>query len=103
MMTPLLPEKGDDIASYQTAQWYRDGLNKPPVLILDRLPNGDCFYLGENGCTIHGRAPWTCRDYDCRAIFRNSDRQGRKLAVKQGRIPKEILDRGRELIEAGRG
>jgi Fe-S-cluster containining protein len=94
MMTILKP---DEVDQYVTALWYRDGLDKPPVTILDRLPNGDCFYLGEQGCTIHDRAPHECRQYDCRAMFRNSDRQGRKLAVKNGVVPKAIFDRGREL------
>lgn len=100
LMTVLHPEKGDDVSSYQTAQWYRDGIDKPPIVILDRLPNGDCFYLGEHGCTIHRRAPISCREFDCRSIFAGSDRPGRRLAAKQGLMPKAIFDRGRELIEA---
>lgn len=98
LMTPLLPEKGDDPSQYQTALWFKDGLGKPPTLILDRLPNGDCVYLGEGGCTIHDRAPWTCRDFDCREVFKNSDRPGRKLAIKNGDMTKEIFARGRELL-----
>lgn len=102
MMTLLRPDKGDDISQYVTAQWYRDGINRPPVMILDRLPNGDCAYLGEHGCTIHDRAPYECRMYDCRELFRNSDRPGRKLAVKNGIVPKAIFERGRELLEMAR-
>ena len=98
MFTMLRPEKGDDVASYVTAQWYRDGIDKPPVTILDRQDNGDCHYLGSEGCLIWDRAPFECRQFDCRAIFRNSDRQGRKLAVKNNVMPKAIFDRGRELL-----
>lgn len=98
MMTPLHPERGDDVTSYQTATLLAPG--KPPMLILDRLPNGDCFYLASDGCTIHDRAPAACKKYDCRQMFRDSDRSGRKLAVKEGRVPKGIFERGRELIEA---
>jgi Fe-S-cluster containining protein len=98
MMTLLRPDKGDDMNQYVTAQWYRDGLDKPPVVILDRLSNGDCVYLGEGGCTIWDRAPYECRMYDCREMFKNSDRPGRKLAVKNGVVPKAIFDRGRELL-----
>ena len=101
MFTILRPDKGDDPAQYTTAKWYRDGLDKPPVIILDRLPNGDCSYLGEQGCTIHARAPYECRMYDCRAMCINSDRAGRKLAVKNGVVPKGIFERGRELIGQG--
>jgi hypothetical protein len=97
MMTPLRPEMGDDASSYQTALWFAPG--RQPVLILDRHPNGDCVYLGEGGCTIHASAPFECRQYDCREIFRNSDRAGRKLAVKEGRVPKGIFERGRELLK----
>ncbi len=98
-MTLLRPDKGDDVNQYVTAQWYRDGLDKPPVVILDRLPNGDCAYLGEHGCLIWDRAPYECRQFDCRAIFKNSDRPGRKLAVKNGIMPKGIFERGRQLLE----
>jgi Fe-S-cluster containining protein len=99
MMTILYPERGDNVSSYDTAKWYRDGLDKPPITILDRLPNGDCSYLGESGCTIHDRAPVMCRVYDCREVFKHSDRAGRKLAVKRGHVPKAIFDRGRELLK----
>lgn len=96
LMTPLLPDRGDDVASYQTAVCFKPG--QAPMLILDRLPNGDCFYLGPHGCTIHERAPHACREFDCRQTFLKSDREGRRLAVKQGRMSKEIFARGRELL-----
>jgi hypothetical protein len=96
-MTPILPERGDDPSQYKTAMCYTPG--KKPYLILDRLPNGDCFYLGPDGCTIWERAPWTCKDFDCRMVFKNSDRIGRKIAIKRGDMSKEIFDRGRELLK----
>lgn len=99
LMTPILPEKGDDPTQYQTATCHTPG--KAPYLILDRKDNGDCFYLGENGCTIWDRAPFACREFDCRNTFKNSDRAGRRLAIKRGDMSKEIFERGRELIEAG--
>jgi Fe-S-cluster containining protein len=94
MMTPILPD--DDAASYQTAMCYSPG--KAPYLILDRRANGDCVYLGEAGCTIHGRAPRACQDYDCRKLFLNSDRAGRRLAIKRGEVDARIFKRGRELL-----
>jgi Fe-S-cluster containining protein len=66
---------------------------------LKRLPNGDCVYLGEKGCTIHGRAPHVCQRFDCRELFTKSDRAGRREAVKSGKLPKALFDRGRELLE----
>jgi hypothetical protein len=95
-MTPILPEKGDDPSQYQTATCYTPG--KAPYMILDRHDNGDCIYLGELGCKIWDRAPWTCKNFDCRDVFKNSDRIGRKIAIKRGDMSKEIFDRGRELL-----
>lgn len=37
--------------------------------MLAHKPNGDCWYLGPDGCTIHGRAPKACRDFDCRKWY----------------------------------
>jgi Fe-S-cluster containining protein len=99
MMTPVLPERGDDPLQYDTALCLTPG--KEPYLILNRQNNGDCIYLGEHGCTIHARAPWVCRTFDCRALFKASDRAGRKQAIKRGDMSKEIFDRGRELLKAG--
>lgn len=101
-MTPLRPEKGDDISQYKTALWLNPS-SGIPMIILDRLPNGDCFYLGPDGCTIHDRAPYECRKFDCRQAFRDSDRAGRRIAIKRGDMKKEIFARGRELIKTGEG
>lgn len=96
MMTPLHPDRGDDVGTYQTATCITPG--KAPYLILDRRDNGDCIYLDEHGCTIWDRAPWVCRTFDCRALFKASDRAGRRLAIKRGDMSKEIFDRGKELL-----
>jgi hypothetical protein len=65
---------------------------------LRRLPNGDCIYLGEHGCTIHGRAPHVCQRFDCRELFLKSDRAGRRQAIKSGKLPKALFDKGREML-----
>jgi len=65
---------------------------------LRRRPNGDCIFLGPGGCTIHGRAPHVCKRFDCRELFLRSDRKGRKKAIKEGKLPKSLFDRGRELL-----
>lgn len=105
MMTPLLPERGDDPRQYRTGVWLKPGdPTHKPTLVLERQPNGDCVYLDPaSGCTIHDRAPWNCREYDCRRMFRQSDRAGRRLAVKRGEVDAAIFARGRELLEAERG
>lgn len=38
--------------------------------MLAHRPNGDCWYLGRSGCTIHDRRPHLCREMDCRNIAR---------------------------------
>jgi hypothetical protein len=67
---------------------------------LKRKPNGDCIYLDERGCSIHGRAPHVCQRFDCRELFLSSDRAGRRQAIRSGKIPKSLFDRGREMVRA---
>ena len=33
---------------------------------LRKRADGSCVHLGENGCTVYGLRPTTCRTYDCR-------------------------------------
>ncbi len=101
LMTPLRPEFGDKIEEYDWARWY-DGDGTFRSFILMRKPNGDCVYLTDAGCSIHDRAPSICREFDCRSAWSNSDRNGRRAAIKEGRLTREIFLRGRELIEAER-
>jgi Fe-S-cluster containining protein len=96
MMTPLYPEHGDKLENYQTITIQPPGME--PMIVLDRYLNGDCVYLGPAGCTIYGKAPYVCRQFDCRKTFLNSTRPGRKKAIKEGSMTKEIFDRGRELV-----
>ena len=35
-------------------------------VLVKRLDNGDCVYLGESGCTIHDDKPLVCQKFDCR-------------------------------------
>lgn len=37
--------------------------------VLRRTADGACVYLGDAGCTIHDRAPYVCRKFDCRVRF----------------------------------
>jgi Fe-S-cluster containining protein len=99
LMVPLHPEHGDDPSSYITATLYAPG--KPPQMILDRHSNGDCVYLNENGCTIHDRAPWVCREFDCRTYFKEKTRNERRELIKKDNLSKGLFDRGKELLECG--
>ena len=57
--------------------------------ILCRQPNGDCIYLQHGKCSIHGRAPKVCRDFDCRDLVRKPN----------PKVPAEVVARGKELLE----
>ena len=61
----LSPEHGDVIDDYLVTP-NRKGIDGPVEWMLGHQLNGDCIYLGNNGCTIHDRAPWACRQFDCR-------------------------------------
>jgi hypothetical protein len=63
-----------------------------------RNPDGSCVYLGDQGCTIHGRAPHVCQRFDCRELFLKSDRAGRRQMIKSGKLPKALFDKGREML-----
>jgi Fe-S-cluster containining protein len=63
----LFPDQGDVIADYDTEilEWPGQG----EVHKLKHKGNGDCSYLGENGCTIYDRRPILCRAFDCRKNY----------------------------------
>lgn len=66
--------------------------------VLRMKENHDCFYLGPEGCTIHDRAPYMCRIFDCREQHRMYTRAQREDLVKQGLLSKDVLRRGAILI-----
>lgn len=86
----LLP--GDDETRY---------LTEPHPLfqgqrMLAHKPNGDCIYLNEFGCGIHGYAPRQCREMDCRVIAsRVTWTQARKIAHFNMRVWR----RGKDLLK----
>lgn len=97
-MVMLMPQDGDDVASYEHEFVELPVIGSGPIL--KRKPNGDCVYLGENGCTIHDRAPIVCRVFDCRgayADFMRRPRAERRRALRDRLVDHEILDVGRRL------
>jgi hypothetical protein len=58
--------------------------------MLCRKPNGDCIYLIDGKCSIHGRAAKVCRDFDCREL----------VGKPRPRVPADVIARGRELLNA---
>ena len=65
-----------------------------------KIVDGGCIYLGEKGCTIHGKAPRICQEFDCRDFWREFltlTRVERRKAVKMGLVKREVLAAGRKL------
>jgi Fe-S-cluster containining protein len=65
------------------------------VHVLLHKPNGDCMYLGTNGCTIYDRAPAVCKSFDCRAMYRMMNKRQRREAMKDSVLRDRIIA-GRE-------
>lgn len=93
----LHPECGDVPAHYDTEKSTHP-LTGAPCLMLRKKEDGSCIYLGEGGCTIHGRAPAICREFDCRRMFLKFTRPERRRLIKTGLFDKEVFDAGRERL-----
>jgi Fe-S-cluster containining protein len=65
-------------------------------LQLARRANGDCVYLGKTGCTIYGRRPRVCRNFDCRTLFLGQTRSERRAWIKSGLMSREVYAAGRK-------
>jgi hypothetical protein len=94
----LHPELGDDLAAYETMAVHHPLTGQPAVALRHKNgpAGGGCVYLEPGiGCTIHGRAPVICREFDCRKLalkFRN--KADRRQAVAAGMMTKAVLQAG---------
>lgn len=91
----LLPDEGDDVQSYE-----HDYIDLPMgrVPVLKHKPNGECVYLGPNGCTIHDRAPYICRIFDCRRWFLAHSRAERRRMIADSVATKAVFAAGRQRL-----
>lgn len=86
----LTPE--DDPKAYETEN---HPFLKGGHLMIAHKRNGECIYLGSDGCMIHERKPYLCRVMDCRNIARNMPfTKARKFKILG------IWQKGKELIKA---
>lgn len=92
----LMPDEGDDVASYDHVVTDLPKLGQVPIL--RHAADGNCIYLGPEGCTIHGRAPFICRIFDCRRFFLAHSRSERRMMLKKDACSKEVFDAGRERL-----
>lgn len=98
----LLAQEGDDVAAYEHDIVTLPGAGRGPIL--KRKPNGDCIYLGADGCTIHDRAPAVCRVFDCRDAYRAImalPRVDRRQMLRAGIVDPDIVATGKRLAEKG--
>jgi len=106
-MVMLLADEGDDVGSYDHEIIDLPEARIGPLdhlagrgPILKRHPNGDCVYLGADGCTIHDRAPVICRIFDCRRLVRSHTRQEIRRMVSSGLLDRNIVEQGRKMIRS---
>jgi len=96
-------DEGDDPSLY--GDGVREGIPRRPGLapVLKHKPNGDCFFLGDAGCTIYDKRPVICRSFDCRRAFlkiRNRfTRNQRRQMVRAGHLDMAVYRRGEELAD----
>jgi len=93
----LLPEQGDVVESYQHIVV---DLPEGRGAIVAKGADGNCIYLGMNGCTIHERAPFICRIFDCRRWFLSRTRRERRMMVKAGVADAAIFEAGRKRLSS---
>lgn len=101
----LIPERGDDISSYETEDIpeVSCGTAKPAELqgrvMLRRQENGHCWYLKDGKCSIHERAPYICKIFDCRTFFLTHTRNARRDRIKHNRASAEVFKEGRKRLD----
>jgi Fe-S-cluster containining protein len=79
----LHPDEGDDIGSYEAVA-DDNPVTGDTTHRLAVKENGDCVYLGPQGCTIYDRRPVICRTFDCR----------KALLRFPKRVTRQMIDRG---------
>lgn len=91
----LVPEDGDDVASYETETFTLPGGGASgPILKHKPGPAHECIYLGEHGCTIYDRRPKVCRVFDCRRFYLS--------LADLPRAQRKRWENGSEVIRAGK-
>ncbi len=87
---PVYLEQDDDPV-WERCVFRPDGTRR----VLDRQPNGDCVFLGEEGCVL----PLETRPLICRIYPYDYTAEGLRDELARG-CPTELLGDGEELLEA---
>lgn len=84
---------------------------------LDQTEEGQCVYLGDRGCSIHGTSeewgegtdpadnldgptqpPRICRDFDCRSVIIKFNNRGLDQMVRAKQLPLDVVIQGRKKL-----
>ena len=95
-LVALFPDRGDVVADYETTQLTLE--NGSTLDIVAQKPNGDCVYLGDQGCTIYDRAPAICRAFDCRKYFVSLSRNERRVMERMSNHKFEVFAAARKRL-----
>lgn len=82
----------DDPRAYK---WHEEN----GYAVLDRKENGECIYLVETGCSIHGSAPEICRRFDCRELVKMTPPEMRIIRIQQNPTLAEVYAAGLQRLE----
>ena len=96
----LMPEEGDDVASYEHNITTLAGTSRA---VVKKGDDGNCIYLKSGRCSIWDRAPAICRVFDCRGWYLSKTRPERRRLVKQGIADQAVFDAGRERLPSLEG
>mgnify|MGYP001572449733 FL=1 len=94
----LHPEMGDKPWEY-LSRTFTHPLTGGKVFALDQKDNGECVYLGPDGCTNYEKRPALCREFDCRKFYL-SVQKGRPLKLAEQLatdtlMPSEVMEAGK--------
>jgi len=96
----LLPDEGDDVASYDHEIVTLPGVGTGAIL---KKTDGHCVYLIDGRCSIWERAPTICRVFDCRRWYLSKTRPERRRMVKAGFADQAVFDAGRDRLSTLEG
>ena len=82
----------------EEAPAYRIGKERAWGLpTLERKPNGDCIYLGVEGCEIYEVRPSTCREFSCEIVLTLPENELEKIRKSENRFfTRDILEAAEE-------
>lgn len=94
----LHPEHGDNLDALQWHEHHEYGPNGGTFAMLNKKDDGTCVYLTKAGCSIWDRAPWECRQFDCREYFSKFTQPERHKRIKAFPLNRDIFEAGKSRL-----